>query len=300
MRIIEKGELKWIDILRPTDEDIDFLEKNFDFHPLILEEVRTPTFHPQAESYKTYLFVILHFPDFNKRAGQIQSVELDFLITPKAVVTVRYQDFPDFDVVFEEMKKNSEEHFNKTTGHVFHHLVKWLFGRTFPELDKIKKSIDEVEHRIFDEFDDNIIEEIAHIKRQILDFIRALKPQKSAWDEMTDIGIEFWGDRIKPYISDLIADYNRTLNFTETHREVTDSLHLTSSSLLDNKRNYVIKILTVFTALMLPLSLFASIYGMNLSYMPLAAHPNTFWWFMGGMIAIIIVTLVWMKKNKWI
>ena len=300
MKIIEFNGLRWIDILKPKDEDIKFLEDSFQFHHLILEEIKTPTYHPLLESYNDYLFLILHFPNFHQKSKQIQSVEIDFLITKNALITVRYQEFPDFENIFNEVEQNLGNYLNKTTGHLFHYLNKKLFSKMFPELDAIKKSIDEIEEHIFKDFDDNIIEKVANIKRQILDFIRALKPEKSVWNSMHEVAIGFWGEGIKPYISDLVADYNRTLHFVETHREVTGSLHLTSSSLLDNRRNYVIKILTIFTAIILPLSLIASIYGMNLTYLPLADHPNTFWWFSGGMVLVVAMAIVWLKNNKWI
>ena len=300
MKEIKYGDIRWLDIVRPNDRDTEFLKENFGFHPLILEEIKSPTYHPVIESYETYLFLILHFPNFYRRTSRIQAVEIDFLITKDALITVRYQDFPDFDNIAVEIATDQDQNLNKTTGHLLHHLTKKLFSKMFPELDRIKESIDEIEDHMFVSFGENIIEKIAHIKRQILDFIRALKPQKSVWDSALNIFEEFWGERMKPYTSDLIADYNRTLHFAETHREVVDSLHLTSSSLLDNRRNYVIKVLTVFTAILLPLSLVASIYGMNLTYLPLAGNRWSFWWFIGGMIIIIIVVAVWLRKNKWV
>lgn len=299
MREIKYDGVRWIDILKPTDKDIKFLGDNFNFHHLILEEIKTPTYHPLLESYETYLFFILHFPNFFQRTKQIQSVEIDFLITKDTLVTVRYQDFPDLENVIANIEKNPETSFDKTTGHLFHYLTKQLFSKMFPELDRVKESLDVIEDRIFKQFSDDIIEKIANIKRQILDFIRALKPQKAVWDAMPEAALEFWGKGMKPYILDLVADYNRTLHFVETHREVADSLHVTSSSLLDNKRNYVIKILTVFTAILLPLSLFASIYGMNI-YLPFAENESAFWWIFGGMVFITVVAVSWLKKNKWI
>jgi magnesium transporter len=299
MREISHGGVKWIDILKPTDKDIKFLADNFSFHHILLEEIKTPTYHPLLESYETYLFLILHFPNFYRRPNQIQGVEIDFLITKDTLITIRYQDFPDFENIFVDIEKNPEAHINETTGHLLHHLTKQLFSRMFPELDKIKESIDSVEDRIFKKFDEDIIEKIAHIKREVLDFIRALKPQKAVWDMAPEVANDFWGERMRPYISDLVADYNRTLHFTETHQEVINSLHLTSSSLLDNRRNYVIKVLTVFTAILLPLSLFASIYGMNI-HLPFTESKSTFWWILGIMAVGTMWALSWLKKNKWI
>jgi|SRR3989338_10583930 len=299
MRETKYDGIRWIDILKPTDKDIKFLADNFNFHHILLEEVKTPTYHPLLESYENYLFLILHFPNFYRRNSQIQAVEIDFLITKDTLVTIRYQDFPDFDSIFSEIENNPRVEVEKTTGHLLHHLTKNLFSKMFPELDKIKESIDKIEEQIFKKFDDDMIVKIAHIKKQILDFVRALKPQKAVWDEAPEIAFKFWGERMKPYILDLVADYNRTLHFTETHKEVADSLHFTSSSLLDNKRNYVIKVLTVFTAILLPLSFVASLYGMNVS-LPFENNHLIFWWLMGGMTIGVLIGLAWLRRNKWL
>ena len=81
MRIIEYENLKWIDIVQPGDQEANFLERQFGFHPLIVGEIKTPTYHPVIESYGLYLFLILHFPNFNLETQKIQNIEVDFLIT---------------------------------------------------------------------------------------------------------------------------------------------------------------------------------------------------------------------------
>ena len=131
MRVIEYQNLKWIDILKPTDEDIKFLQDNYNFHHLILEEIKTPTYHPLLGSYESYLFWILHFPDMDA-LKQIRTIEIDFLITQNAIITVRYEDFDDFEEVFAKIQKNPEKRLDKTTGHAFHFLIKKLFSATFP------------------------------------------------------------------------------------------------------------------------------------------------------------------------
>ena len=300
MKTISHQNFKWIDIVKPTDEDIAFLEKNFPFHHLIVEEIKTPTYHPLIELYDDYIFIILHFPNLNSSGEHIHNVEIDFLITKDSLVTVRYEAFSDFEVLFNATNQSPAAFMGKTTGHLFHHVIKQLLNKTFPELDRIKEAIDQVENQIFERFNEDIIEKIALLKREILDFLRALKPQKSVWDTAPSIFMTFWGKQLKPYLSDIVADYHRTLHIAETHKEIVDSLHLTCSSLLDNKRNYVIKVLTIFTAIILPLSLVASIYGMNLKFLPLADHPQTFWWFLLGMLAATGLFLAYFRKRGWL
>ena len=299
MSTIEYRNIKWIDIVRPKSEDLRFLESN-GFHHLLVSEVETPTYHPLVEYYKTYLFWILHFPAWDQKREQINSIEIDFLVTNDMLITIRYQEFQDFENLWKSVQEQRGQYLDKTTGHLFYHVVKTLLNKTFPELDRIKEALDQIETLILEDLDETIIEKIIYTDHHILSFLRALKPQKTVWDSAPQYVQMFWGDRLKPYFSDLIADYRRTLHVAETHKETINSLHLSSNSLLDNKRNHVVKILTIFTAIILPLSLFASVYGMNLTHLPLASRADAFWWFLGGMAAITAGMLVYFRIKKWL
>ncbi|MDP3093795.1 MAG: magnesium transporter CorA family protein [bacterium] len=300
MRIIEQDNFKWIDILKPDREALDFLRDNFNFHPLILKEAQQPTLHPMVERYEDYLYLILHFPDFNHSANRwIQTVEIDFLITRDALITIRYQDFVDFEEIFDLARKDKINFFGQSTGHLFYHLVRGIFAKMHPEIDYFKTEIDELDSQIFQQFEEKYLERIAWLKRQILNFIRAIKSQKGVWETLPLTAFGFWGRELKPYFSDLVADYSRLLNVVETNKEVVDSLYLTLSSILDNKQNHVMRLLTIFTAIILPLSLFASVYGMNLINLPLAGHHLAFWFFLFGMITVTVLMLIYFRRRKW-
>lgn len=299
MRQLQLKNLTWIDILKPTEEKIDFLREDFNFHPLILKEVKTPTFHPLFESYNNYLFWILHFPGLGNNS-HIISQEVDFLITKDTLITIRYNEFDDFEKVFENIKQNETNLRLETTGHLFYQIVKQLLDDTFPELDKIKEKTDQIEEKIFIRLGEEIIEKITELKLNIIDFIRAAKPQRSIWETAQEKALVFWGEKFKPYFSDLATDYRRILHIIETHKEVVETLYSSFDTLLSNRRNYIIKILTVFTAIILPLSLVTSFYGMNLQYLPIASHPFAFWGFLIFMIGATLSALIYFKYKKWL
>ncbi|MEK7628179.1 MAG: magnesium transporter CorA family protein [Patescibacteria group bacterium] len=298
MQVVKFGNLQWIDIVAPCDDDIRYLEDHFGFHQLILQEVRTPTLHPLVAEYEGYLFLVLHFPNQSKNTGRVLNAEIDFLITTDTIVSVRYQTFDDFQEQLHSMADNHDVH--KTTGHLFHAMAKHLFSSTFPELDGIKKAVDDAEDAIFAHVDDANIERLADIKRKVLDILRALRPQESVWESFHTIATRFWGEGMRPYLSDLDADYNRVLHFAEMHLSIIDSIHVTASFLLDNRRNNVMKVLTLFTAIILPLSLITSIFGMNFTHIPYAANPQAFYWLIAGMVASTILMIVYFRNKKWL
>jgi len=299
MRTITHGSITWLDVVKPSDEDIATLSENYGFHPLILEEIKTPTYHPLLEVYEKYLVLILHFPHLNTETDRIEVVEVDFLITKEALITVRYQSFSDFERFFEQTTEEGRG-FAKTTGHLFHHIVKDMIKQTFPELDAIAKTIDELEDQIFDSIRDEDIEEIAHTKRKILDTLRALSPQASVWDAAQTTARQFWGDRMKPYTADLIADYHRALNVTQTHLDALDAIHHTASSLLESRQNRIMKTLTIFTAVMLPLTLVTSVYGMNVAKLPGADNPMMFWWLVWSLLSMSVAIMSYFSFKRWL
>ncbi len=276
------------------------LEKEYGVHPVILDELRTPTLHPLFESYGSYLFAVMHFPHLNDAQQRMETVEIDFIITKHAIITIRYRSFPDFDEVFRDMQ-SEDMHEEVMPGHVFHRIIKALIKKTAPEITHIRQAVDAAEDAMLDYIDDRNIERLALVKRLVLDFLRALRPQKALWEEdVPEAGLAFWGDSMKPYVSDLSASYNRILYLAENYLSTIDSIYLTSSVLLDNKRSNVIKILTLFTAIILPLSLITSIYGMNITHLPGSGNPHIFWWFAGGMTVVAISMYGFFRYSKWI
>jgi len=299
MRQLKLKNLTWIDIVKPHNGDLDFLQKNFNFHSLILKEIKQPTYHPLFESYNTYLFWILHFPDWEKNS-HITSQEIDFLITRNVIITIRYSNFKNFDEIWRNIEQNYSKMKLEITGHLFYQIVRKLLNNTFPEINHIKEIIDEMEDKIFIDPDEKAVIKVNDLKRTIIDFLKTFKPQQFVWENSQEEVLFFWGERFKPYLSDLVTDYRRILHLIDTYWAIAKTLNYSLEAIFNDRRNHVVEILTIFTAIILPLSLLTSLYGMNLAHLPFANHPFAFWGFIILMAVSSILALAYFRYKKWL
>lgn len=299
MRTLQLKKFKWIDVLNPTVKDMEFLRKNFDFHPLILKEIQSPTHQPMLEPYENYVFWIIHFPT-KAEDGQVSDFEIDFLITKDTVITVRYREFDIFEKVFNRIKAHPEEYRLEIPGHLFYNIARQMLLYVFRKLEEYEDERELVEKRIFPQIDESIIAEMTKLKCNVISFLRMLKPQRFVWESARDRIVAAWGERFRPYMTDLLADHYRILHVIETEREVIDTLYISADVMLNNRRSSVMKILTIFTAIILPLSLVAGMYGMNLTHLPWADHYYTFWAMVGLSLVFSGTALIIFKAKKWL
>ena len=303
MQTIKYNNLTWIDINNPNQKDIEYLKENFNFHHFILDELLKPTMRPKVEKYDRYIFMVLHFPIFIQRIKRTFAREIDLLITPDAVITIHYesieplQEFLDKCVMKGEIR---EKTMSKSAGHLIYYIIENLFDFSFRELDHIQQKIDKIESKMFKNAERKIIEDISIVRRDIANFIRTIKPQKTILNSLMARGPEFFGKEMKPYFTDMIGDYTRVVNELENHKEIIEALHDTNESLLTTRTNEIIKVLTLFAVIVFPLTLIAAIFGMNTKILPIVGRPNDFWIVMGIMIMATIGMFGYFKYKKWV
>ena len=304
MNILKAKKISWIDMKNPSKKDLDYLKKNFDFHPITLKELLSPTLRPKVEHYDHYLYMVIHFPVYNSKKQTTESVEMDFLITENTLITVHYEELPPMKQFWGKCHVDEEtrEHgFGETTAFLLYNILQTLYEFSLRQLDHISKKINQIEDIMFKEKgSEMIVEKISLARRDILDFRKTIKPQKAILDSLKIRGVEFFGQKIKPYLMDIIGDYMRVWNLLENHRETSKALRETNDSLVSNRTNRIIRLLTIFSVVVFPLTLLASIFGMNTRYLPFVGHEYDFWIIFGFMLLAMLAVLLFFKQRKWI
>jgi magnesium transporter len=305
METIKIKNLTWIDVVDPKKEDIEYLKQSFDFHPVVLSELTIPTLRPKVENYDHYLYMVLHFPIYHPKEKTSKSMEIDFLITTDKLITVRYGKIQPLVEFFKKCEmKDIDPHFGETTASLLYCMLGELNNFSLRQLDHITKKIDEIEKDIFEnknnKKEDKIVEEISTIRRDILDFRRTIKPQYTILESLKVRGIDFFGKSTEPYFVDIFGDHMRVWSLLENHKETIESLQQANDSLLSNRTNRIVKVLTLFAGIVLPLSLLASIFGMNTKYDPIVGSGYDFWIITGIMLFGAIIMLMAFKRKKWL
>lgn len=297
--------LIWIDIVDPDKKDIDYLKETFNFHPVVLKELLSPTLRPRVEHYDNYLYMVLHFPIYNPEEKTTQSMEVDFLITKDTLITVRYAKIqPLQEFSYKCRIEKDVSYFQDSPALLLHCMLEELNNFSFRQIDHITKKINDVEKKIFKtkrtKEEAELVEKISLIRRDILDFRRTIEPQKIILESLKMRGTEFFGEKFEPYFTDMIGEYMQIWDLLENHKATIESLQEANDSLLSNKANMIMKILTIFAVIVFPLTLLAGIFSMNTSYLPLVGIRHDFWIILGIMLFGTAFMLFIFKLKKWL
>lgn len=303
MKVIKSKKITWVDIENPTKKDITYLENNFDLHPLVLEELSISSHRSRVENYKDYLFMIFHVPFLDKARREIKPRELDIVVTKDHLITVRSQSILPLKSLFDQCNLYEEarkSYMDETAGHLLYYILHGILEYISPKLDFIEDGIDHIEEEIFLGKERHMVMEVSILKRVIIDFRRIIEPQRTFIDSLLSEGVEFFGIKLKPYFHDLSGSYSKILNLLETYKETIEALEDTNQSLLTTKTNDVIRVLTLFASIALPLTLITGIFGMNTS-LPFAGKTEVdFWTVIVIMAVVAFLLLTFFKRQRWL
>jgi magnesium transporter len=303
-RILTHDGITWTNISRPTGDDMGQLRQRFPFfHPLDLEDCLSAIERPKIDEYENYLFIVMHFPVFNKATRRLARAEVDFFVGRGFLVTASDGTLKPLAEDFDNCEKDEgilRQFMGRGSYYLLYLLIDDLVDYCFPILDKENHNVLDIEERIFDTNAREMVRDISIVRRNLLNFRSTIKPQtkiitsleRKDWEFLRGDLEVYWGD-----VSDHIVQIWERL---EDLWEVVEGLSTTLESLTSQRINEVMKILTIFSVIMLPLSVISGIYGMNLRELPLASHPLSFVIIMGIMVAVVFAMLAYFKRKGWL
>lgn len=303
MRTITSNYITWIDIQKPKQKDLDEIKEKFRLHPFIVKQFLPAIQRPKIEEYPDQLFIVLHFPVFNRRQSQTKPVELDLIVTPNTLITSHCDSIPDLETFFNDcqvQEHHQNQHF-KSSGHLLFGLLDWLIDSCLPMLDHIAEKIEKIENQVFKDKEKEMVSQIAVIKKDIIDFRRALKPQRSVLEILEKKSQRFFGRELKPLAQEVIGSGIRVYNVLENHRELINSIEQTNNSLLSYKLSDIMRFLTVLSFIIFPLSVIVGFFGMNVfDNISLVQSPYTWLAVLTFMFISASMMIIYFKKKKWL
>jgi magnesium transporter len=301
---IDSSGLRWVNIERTGALERAWLEEHFDFHALDLEDVLSRNQRPKIDVYDDYLFIVLHFPVFDPAAGRLGSGELDLFVGPGYVVTIPNQPLQPVEYLFERCRAKEElreQLFSRGSGYLLYRLVDDSFDYCFPMLRKIGNKLDALEDDIFEGRSEEVVRDISNVKQEIINFRKVIRPQRPVLRDLekvkqrylaTDLDLEI-------YFDDIVDAHERIWDMLENYKEVVDSLAETNESVISHRVNDILRVLTAISVIVLPLTLIASIWGMN-SGVPGEQSLTAFWIIVGAMVALLVGMVAYFRRRGWL
>ena len=299
MWITKSPKITWIDILKPTKTDIDFLKKQHDFHPIILDELLHFSSRSRVEFYSDYLFLTYHLPIYDKSLKTSRRAEVDFLVTKNKVITIHYEDLEPIDNFMRTISNN--QHFKnqamQDSARCAYYIIQSIISFSMRQLRHVEDNIRDISQEIFKGKEAQLLQRISYAKRDILDYSIISAPQEILLTSLGDVGVKFWGAEFEIYFDDLVGDYSKVTQHVENYRATIEALETTNGQLLNAKTNSVMQRFTIFAFLAVPMSIFLSLASIDVVERYIIEHQLTFWAIF-VIIGIILVTLVISFKRK--
>ncbi|MBI5380218.1 MAG: magnesium/cobalt transporter CorA [Nitrospirae bacterium] len=289
----------WVDMEAPTEEERALLAGVFHFHPLAVEDCIAETHLPKLDDYGEYLFLVVHHGARSPETpGTFATVELNLFLGPRYLVT--YHDEPSRTIteVLRRLRKNSPT-LARGVDWMLHEILDGVIHNYLPILDDIDEQIAVLERRVLEDPDHGVLSQILSLKRDVMHLKRVAAPQREILHRLSRDPLAVIDARAQVYFRDVYDDLVRIADLAEGYRE-----HLTATleahlSMVSNRLNAVMKVLTVIATIFMPLTLIAGIYGMNFAWMPELRWQYGYLYALGLMGAIAAVMLYLFKRKGW-
>ncbi len=302
VELLNHGRVTWINIEKPTPEDIAFLRERYPFHPLDLEDLLSRIERPKIDEYDDYLFIIMQFPVFDSASRVSRPAEVDIFIGAGYLVTVHDGKLWPIIKLFQDCQTDQEmrqKMMGRGSSHLLHDVIDRLVDYCFPILYKVDANIREIEEDIFTEDVPDVVREISWVRRDIIALQRIVKPQIAIVANLEHRDRPFIREELDIYFGDVLDHLYKAWDMLEDHHGVIEGLSDTADTLTSYRINEVMKILTIISVIMLPLTLVSGIYGMNID-LPLDEHPLSFVLILFLMALLAGGMLFYFRKRRWI
>ena len=303
-KIIEKNWIKWVAAHSPSEQEIAEISEKIVLEPQIKEELLKPTMHPKINAVNSNVYLVLHFPIFDKKKSVSKREEIDFVIGKNFLLTVCYNDnFEPIKELLEKLEENSEyaDHYaRKGPEAFFFFIINYFYNFALRELNYIQKNIDEIEEQIFLKKERAMVEKIYIVSRDVIQFGNSINPHRRILEDARKQFLDIYGKGCEVYFSEILNKYFHLENIFKAVQSTINSLQATNDSLVSIKSNEQMRTLSIVAFITFPLMLIASVFGMNAVYMPIIGEKGDFWIIISLMAAGFIGMYGIFKNKKWI
>jgi magnesium transporter len=296
------GGLTWVHLTAPTADEAQQLGERFGWHALDLEDVLSKRQRPKVDEYPEYLFLVLHFPAYDREIGRLNAAELDVFLGPDFLITLPNVELHPVTRLFARVEEDDELRqtlFSKGSGYLLYHVLDDLFDYCFPILDKIGHKLDSIEDEMFEGAAEDVVRDLSNVKQEIISYRKIIEPERSTLRVLEARTQRFLPQDLEVYFDDIVDAAERIWDLLDNYKEVVEALEDTNESVISHRQNDVLRILTIFSVIILPLTFITGIFGMNVDF-PGFASREAFWVIIGTMAATLVGMVAFFRYKRWL
>jgi magnesium transporter len=302
---LEAHGLTWLNIEAPTELETAWLAEHYEFHALDLEDVLSRRRQrAKIDEYDEYLFIVLHFPRFDKKTGRLQAAELNVFVAEGLVITLPKEPLKALGSLWSRCERSESErvrHMSKGSGYLLYEIVDTMFDYCFPILDKIGFKLDALEDAVFEGQSHEVVRDISNVKQEIINYRKIIQPQRPTLRMLERSNQRYAPQDLELYFDDIVDKNERIWDLLENYKEVAEALEATNETVITHRLNDILRYLTIMSAILLPMTLIASIYGMNVEVLPFSEDGALS--LVAPLLLMVVVAaglILWFRHKRWL
>ena len=291
----------WINIDGVHDEGVlAQVGEAFHLHPLLLEDILNTDQRPKCEFMENLIYIIVKMFDFDGTQQCLLPEQVSLVIGSNFLLSFEEERGEEFDAIRERLRTNSQRLRNGGPGYLAYSLLDTVVDRYFLSLEKIGQSLEDLEESLMSEQPPNILQDVHHIKRELIFLRKYIWPVREVVSTLQHADTSLLTQQVQVYLRDVYEHTIQAMDTLETYRDLLAGIQDLYLSVLSNRMNEIMKVLTVMSSVFIPLTFIVGVYGMNFQHMPELSsrwgYPAV-WVFM---IALALWMLRYFKRKRWI
>jgi magnesium transporter len=298
--------LIWVNIEKPTEKEKKYLAQNYTFHELDLDDCLSRIQRPKIDEYKDYLFLVLHFPVFNKQSRVMESSQVSVFIGEQYLITLhdgRLKPLAKFFNECQTEEKYREENFKHGSAFLLYRIIDKLIDYCFPIINRVADNIESVEVNIFSEGNHTTVREISGLRRNIISLRRIMGPMRVTINGLEAKIKRYSQTDLAVFFGDTVDHLDKVWDALEEYKEVIEGLNSAYDSLASERMNDILRVLTILATIGTVLTVIVGYFGMNIP-IPGGANPGgyVFSWvvLLVLMLGIMAGMLLYFRRKNWL
>ena len=301
---LTSGGLTWVHLERPGAASVAELQGRFGWHALDVEDVLSKRQRPKVDEYpdERYFFAVLHFPVYDKAVQRLNAAELDLFLGADYLVTLPTVELLPVTRLFRRCEEDEglrTQLFAKGSGRLLYEVLDDLFDYCFPILDKIGHKLDSIEDDMFEGRSREVVRDISNVKQEIISYRKIIKPERATLRVLERRVEQFLPEELDLYFDDIVDGAERIWDLLDNYKEVVEALEDTNESVISHQQNDVLRLLTLISVTVLPLTLLTGVFGMNVLFPGEGSH-EAFWAIIGALVATLAGMVAFFRYKRWL
>ena len=292
----------WININGLNNvKDIEKLGSHYQIHPLTLEDIANTSHRPKIEEFDNYMFLV--FKMLSIKSDQEVSYEhLSLIIGEDYVLTFQEADGDVFDELRERITSGKGRVRSQGSDYLMYAILDAVVDNYYTVIEAFGDRVESIESTLYQakQIDEQMPGRIQKLKQEILKIRRAVNPLREVISRIDKTNCDFINVKTHSYLRDLYDHIIQVTESVDLYREMIWSLMDMHMTIMSNKINEIMKVLTIIATIFIPLTFIAGLYGMNFKNIPELTYENGYFYLLGIMLILLILMLIYFRRKRWL